>query len=73
MKKIDDIIMKYKCQVLPDCSEDWNIICKEVAKEYAEEVLGEIIEEIGYYTEGEGCTYINEKHIAELKRQIDGE
>ena len=37
MRTIDGIIMKYKSQILPNCSEEWEIICKETAKEYAKQ------------------------------------
>ncbi len=44
MKTIDNLIEKYKVQVLPQGAEDWAVICTEVAKEYAIAVVDEIME-----------------------------
>jgi hypothetical protein len=67
MQTIQQLIDKHKVQVLPQGAEDWEIVCREVAKEYAKQECIQFLNDIRDYEHenGQAITY-DERDSEEL-------
>lgn len=74
MVTIDNLIMKYKVEILPQGAEDWDIICRLVAKEYACKIIDEIEWNPKTYTwAAQNSSGIESTAIAQLKNVINNQ
>lgn len=75
MQKIQQLIDKYKVQIMPWGAEDWEIICREVAKEYALEIVNEIMNNYDYFEmHSDGWqSYMDKPNMEAITKLINGE
>lgn len=76
MTTIDNLIEKYKVQVLPQGSEDWAVICTEVAKDYAYGTLKEVLKDLRKYNKPraggqDGCVGVREQYGETLIKLVE--
>lgn len=76
MTTIQQLIDKHKVQILPQGAEDWEIVCREVAKDYAYDILREVLKDLRKYNRPraggqDGCVGVREQYGETLIKLVE--